>query len=230
MNHIYAIGDIHGRDHLLERMYARILTDPYRSETTGTIIHIGDYIDGGPDSDSVIDRVMKGLDGFTNIALMGNHEALLLECLTTDDRDVWWNWISNGGDKTLEAFGVSTRFGGYDPSALAEALGPDRIAWLQQLPLYHIADQYLFVHAGIAPGVSLEKQKRKDMLWIRSRFLESDMDHGYTVVHGHTQTYAPELLPNRIGIDTGAARPKTLTAVVLGKGQAPRFMQVSEDG
>lgn len=229
MNQIYAIGDIHGRDHLLERMYDRIATDPYRVATSGTplIVHIGDYIDGGPHSDRVIDRVMRGISGFQNIALMGNHEALLLECLETDDRDVWWNWISNGGYRTLESFGVSTRFGGYDPTVLADALGQERIKWLKQLPLYHISDQYLFVHAGIVPSVPLHEQKPKDMLWIRSRFLDSKVDHGYTVVHGHTQTHEPELLSNRIGIDTGAARPKTLTAVALFENHAPRFLQVS---
>lgn len=232
MKQIYAIGDIHGRDHLLERMYARINTDPHRPETDQTpiIIHIGDYIDGGPQSDKVIDRVMRGMAGFESIALLGNHEALLLECLETDDRDVWWNWISNGGDKTLEALGVSTRFGGYDPKALAEALGQERVEWLRHLPLYHVAGPYLFVHAGIVPEVSLEEQKRKDMLWIRSRFLESNVDHGYIVVHGHTQTHEPELLSNRIGIDTGAARPKTLTTVALASDRLPRFIQVSEHG
>lgn len=229
MKQIYAIGDIHGRDHLLERMYDRIKTDPYRSKISETpiIIHIGDYVDGGPNSDKVIDRVMRGIVGFENIALMGNHEDLLLKCLDTDDRDVWWNWISNGGDRTLEALGVSTRFGGYDPKALSEALGQKRIEWLKQLPLYHFNGRYLFVHAGIVPGIQLSEQKPKDMLWIRSRFLESDVDHGYTVVHGHTQTHEPELLPNRIGIDTGAARPKTLTAVALFEGEQPRFLQVS---
>jgi len=229
MKYIYAIGDIHGRDHLLEKMYLRIETDPYRPAEAGKpiVIHIGDYIDGCPNSDRVLDLVMKGSLHFDSIALLGNHEALMLNCLDTDDRDVWWNWISNGGDKTLEAFGVSNRFGGYNPKDLSDALGPERIHWLQNLPLYHIADPYLFVHAGIVPDRPLDEQKKKDLLWIRSRFLESDVKHPYIVVHGHTQTENPELLPNRIGIDTGAARPKTLTAVVLDSLSEPRFIGVS---
>ena len=230
MRTIYAIGDIHGRDSLLERLYARIEHDPLRPAGADKplAVHLGDYIDGGPQSDKVLDRVMKGSPRFDSIALLGNHEALMLACLETDERDVWWNWISNGGDRTLAALKVSTR-SGYDRRALAEALGEARIAWLRSLPIYHIEEPYLFVHAGIVPGVPLERQAAKDMLWIRTRFLESDADHGYIVVHGHTQTAQPELRRNRIGVDTGQARPKTLTAVALHTTQMPRFLSVSEN-
>lgn len=229
MTQIYAVGDIHGRDHLLKRIHNWIAIDPYRvSNDKPTVIHLGDYIDGGPDSHLVIDRIMTRRKEFDTIALLGNHEDMMLACLETDDRDVWWNWISNGGDRTLEALGVSFRFGGYDPRALRDALGAKRIEWLKSLPLYHISPPYLFVHAGIVPSVPLAEQKRKDMLWIRSRFLDSEADHGFVVVHGHTQTEKPEVKPNRICIDTGAARPKTLTAVALKPNGDPRFLQVSE--
>jgi serine/threonine protein phosphatase 1 len=230
MTYIYAIGDIHGRDYLLEKMYLRIQDDPYRPDKSERpiVVHIGDYIDGGPNSSKVLDIVMKGSPNFDSISLLGNHEALMLDCLNTDNRDVWWNWISNGGDKTLESLGISNRFGGYNPKDLSDALGEKRIKWLQNLPLYHISAPYLFVHAGIVPNRPLAKQKKKDMLWIRSRFLESSVTHPYVIVHGHTQTELPELLPNRIGIDTGAARPKTLTAVVLDNSRKPRFISVSQ--
>jgi serine/threonine protein phosphatase 1 len=180
MRYTYAIGDIHGRENLLERLHARIETDPYRPIDAGRplVVHLGDYIDGGPDSDKVLDRIMRGSPHFDSIALLGNHEALMLDCLDSDDRDVWWNWLSNGGDRTLDALGVSTRMGGYDPQALAGALGEKRIAWLRSLPTHYIAGRYLFVHAGIVPGLALERQATKDMLWIRSRFLESQEDHG----------------------------------------------------
>ena len=111
----------------------------------------------------------------------------MLACLETDERDVWWNWISNGGHTTLDALGISNRFGGYEPRHLADALGPERIEWLRKRPLYYIDGDYLFVHAGIAPSVPLTQQKRDDMLWIRTRFLESTLRHDYIVVHGHTQ-------------------------------------------
>lgn len=228
MTYIYAIGDIHGRDHLLEKIYIRIETDPYRLAEWGKplVIHLGDYIDGGPDSRDVLDRIMKGSLHFDSLALLGNHEDLMLACLETDDRDVWWNWLSNGGHKTLESFGLSTRFG-YDPRALKEALGDKRIHWLRSLPLYHETSHYIFVHAGIVPEIPMAMQHRKDLLWIRSRFLESQKDHGKLIIHGHTQTIDPELKANRIGIDTGEMRPKTLTAVALFPGQSPRFLQVS---
>jgi serine/threonine protein phosphatase 1 len=227
----YAIGDIHGRDTLLERLHTRIVHDPRRPAASPkpTVVRLGDYIDGGPASPDVIDRVMRGSDDFDTVALLGNHETLMLECLNTDDRDVWWNWISNGGEKTLEALKIPTRTHGFDPRALGEALGVNRVEWLRSLPISHIIDRYLFIHAGIVPGVPLAEQQKKDMLWIRSRFLESDADHGYIVVHGHTQTVTPELKSNRIGIDTGEARPKTLTAVALDGSAPPRFLSVSED-
>lgn len=227
----YAIGDIHGRDALLERLHARIIHDPHRSNSDEkpTIVHLGDYIDGGPASPGVIDRLMRGALEFKTIALLGNHETLMLDCLTTDDRDTWWNWISNGGEKTLEALHVPIRTHGFNPRALEEALGVQRIEWLRTLPISYATDRYLFVHAGIVPGVPLDEQQKKDMLWIRSRFLDSDVDHGYIVVHGHTQTIKPEVKSNRIGIDTGEARPKTLTAVALDGTSPPRFLSVSED-
>lgn len=229
MQAIYAIGDIHGRHNLLEKMYLRIENDPYRINQSEKpiVIHIGDYIDGGPDSDKVLDTIIKGRTSFKSISLLGNHEALMLACLDTDDRDVWWSWISNGGDKTLDSLGVSMRFGGYNPKELRDALGENRITWLLALPLYYVMKPYLFVHAGIVPGRSIEQQKRKDLLWIRSRFLNSEEQHDYIVVHGHTQVEEPECLHNRINIDTGQARPKKLTAVVFETTKDPRFISVT---
>ena len=151
----------------------------------------------------------------------------MLDCLETDDRQVWHNWLSNGGEETLKSLGVSLRFGGYDPRQLAEALGPRRIEWLRSLPLFHVTEDYLFVHAGIVPGVPLEEQQEKDMLWIRGRFLENDTDHGRLVIHGHTPTDEPECRQNRIGIDTGAASSGKLTAVVLSNTEKPRFLNAT---
>ncbi len=117
--------------------------------------------------------------------------------------------------------------GQYDPLALAKALGPERLQWLEGLKLYHQAGGYLFVHAGIVPGRPLEEQEEKDLLWIRRAFLESTVDHGVWVVHGHTPSEQPELKMNRIGIDTGATWYGNLTAVVLGEPTGPRFLTVS---
>jgi len=170
---------------------------------------------------------MRGLEGLDVICLKGNHEDMMLACLGSGDRQVWWPWISNGGDETLESLGISLRFGGYHPDCLAKELGKHRVDWLNALPLYHSFGRYFFVHAGIAPGKPVGEQQEKDMLWIRDRFLKSDDDHGYIVIHGHTPTREPEIRRNRIGIDTGAVLYGQLTAVVLGEANGPRFLYVT---
>lgn len=224
----YAIGDIHGRDDLLELMHQRIAGHRQMNfaDRGATLVHVGDYIDRGPDSRAVIDRLMRGVAGFETVCLKGNHEDMMLACLETDDRDVWWAWLSNAGEATLASFSISNRYGGYDPKDLVEALGDDRITWLQSLPLYHVIGNYLVVHAGIVPGRSIEQQEPKDLLWIRSRFLDSEEDHGYRVIHGHTPSDEPVVRPNRIGIDTGATSNGRLTAVILDGDNEPEFLTV----
>ena len=222
----YAIGDVHGRDDLLGDLHASIQSHHkfFYADRSAVVIHIGDYVDGGANSVGVIDRLMRGLTEFSVVCLKGNHEALMLDCLDTDNRDVWHAWLSNGGETTLDSLGVSLRFGGYDPKILAEALGSARISWLRSLPLYHATDTHLFVHAGIVPGVPINEQLEKDMLWIRSRFLESNQDHGRLVIHGHTPTDEPDIRNNRIGIDTGATSNGKLTAIVLNDRETPKFL------
>ena len=224
----YAVGDIHGRDDLLEKMHARILADHRKrhGDAAATIVYVGDYIDRGPDGVAVIDRLMRGLDGFDLVCLKGNHEAMMLSCTETKDHRVWLNWLSNGGDTIIRKLGLDIRFGKFDPQQLVEGLGAERMAWLQALPVHHKTPDYLFVHAGIAPGVPIEEQKEKDLLWIRGAFLNSDVDHGVVVVHGHTPAEEPEIRPNRVGIDTGAFLTGRLTAVVLGEQEGPRFLTV----
>lgn len=222
----YAIGDVHGRDDLLEILHQRINTfhqTKYEGRAA-TIVHVGDYIDGGANSVGVIDRLMGGLAGFETICLKGNHEDLLLTCLETDNRQAWYTWLGNGGDETLASLGVSFRFGGYDPAQLNEALGRKRISWLRSLPLYHCTDHYLFVHAGIVPETPIEEQEERHLIWIRSRFLDYEGDHGRRVVHGHTPTDLPVVRPNRIGIDTGATSNGKLTAAVLDGAKEPQFL------
>lgn len=230
MKHIlYAVGDIHGREDLLEQLHEHIKNFHalQYGDAEAEIIHVGDYIDGGAHSIQVIDRLMRGVDGFAVTCLLGNHEAMLLECTRTDNRQAWYTWLSNGGDETLASLGVSLRFGGYDPDAVCEALGEARLAWLQSLPLYRRVGPYLFVHAGIAPGVPLAQQHAKDMLWIRGRFLDSDADHGAIVVHGHTPGDDPVVKPNRICLDTGATSNGILTAAVLDGLAPPVFLRAT---
>ncbi|WP_167767004.1 metallophosphoesterase [Jannaschia formosa] len=224
---IYAVGDVHGRDDLLGELHG-IIRDHHAARQDGReglVVHVGDYVDRGPASAAVLDRVMAGVAGMESVCLMGNHEAMMLACTRTWDWQPWEVWRSNGGDATLDSLGVEVRFRQYDPEALCVALGPARLAWLRALPLSHIEGDYLFVHAGIAPGVPLEAQEARDLLWIRDRFLDSDADHGRIVVHGHTPGEAPVVRPNRIGLDTGAPVRGVLTAAVLDGSHPPAFLQ-----
>ncbi len=231
MNIHYAIGDVHGRDDLLEALLARIVaTHKHRhGNAPGVLVYVGDYIDRGASSAQVVDRVMTPVPGFETVCLKGNHEDLMLACLDTDERHAWSPWLANGGGETLESLGISPRTGRYEPLLLARALGDDRVAWLRALKLTYQAGPYLFVHAGILPGRPLAEQHEKDLLWIRNRFLDSDADHGFIVVHGHTPSKEPELLRNRINVDTGATFNGQLTAVALGESEGPRFLTVTGD-
>jgi serine/threonine protein phosphatase 1 len=223
----YAIGDVHGRDDLLAMLHARIeAVHRLRHEgKPGVIVYVGDYIDRGAKSAQVIDRVMRGVPGFTSVCLKGNHEQLMMDCLDTDDPTVWTNWLDNGGWETMDSLGLAEESAG-DSLALAKALGSGRLQWLDALKLTYQAGPYLFVHAGIVPGRPLTQQKEKDLIWIRDHFLDSEEDHGFIVVHGHTPSEMPELKANRINVDTGASFYGQLTAVALGGDDGPHFMTI----
>ena len=214
---IYAIGDIHGQFQLLEILLERINSYHFRKnpQANADILFLGDYIDRGLDSKKVIDTVRAGSKEFGYICLKGNHEALMLECLQSDDRNVWHTWIRNGGDATLRSFGYSVALSGYDHKALRTLIDEDRFTWLNSLELSYMHDDILFVHAGIEPEVPLSDQTERALLWIRNKFLNFEGDHGFGVVHGHTPNDAPIIKRNRIGIDTDAGSGKELTALVI---------------
>ncbi len=228
---VYAVGDIHGRVDLLDRLQALIRLDRLKHHRgrPATIVYLGDYVDRGPDSDQVIDCLMGGLEGFETVCLMGNHEDMMLDCLDTNDSTVWSRWLGNGGVETMAAFGINLlTLRGRGPVTgddLRGVLGDAREEWLRGLRLSYEVPGYIFVHAGIVPGVPLPAQKRKDLLWIREAFLNSDADHGAVVVHGHTISDQPHVLENRIGLDTGAFLTGVLSAAVLAPGEAPRIIQ-----
>ncbi len=220
---VYAIGDIHGRSDLLTDIHARIADDPERGNTDRrVIVYLGDYVDRGSNSAGVIDLVMSDKPaGFEKVALLGNHERLMMDFL--DDIARGPLWLRNGGDMTLRSYSVNPGPGPYlDPGKLTEmqtALRtrlPERhLEFLKQLHLMHQEGDYLFVHAGIRPGVALDQQVEEDVIWIRDLFLRSAADHGKVVVHGHTILPQPEIQPNRIGIDTGAYYTGHLTCLAL---------------
>ena len=220
---IYAIGDIHGRLDLLLRLHELIAADANRAhQGRRVLVYIGDYIDRGPNSAGVIDLLLdRPVPGFEIVHLLGNHEDTLLQF--PDDMTVGPSWLRYGGVQTLASYFIDVSQGSWrDERELRRLQGEIRrrvprrhVEFLRNLPLTHVEGDYLFVHAGIRPGIPLARQERDDLLWIRDEFLHSTEDHGKIVVHGHTISEAPDQQPNRIGIDTGAFHTDRLTCVVL---------------
>lgn len=231
---IYAIGDIHGELPLLEELLDEIRWDAHRqSSDDHKIVFIGDYVDRGLHSRGVIDLVMAGIEGFETICLRGNHEQMFLDFLEdpTLERAESLRKDFVGGTETLLSYGlnlddlIETLKSEDSVDSALRAVPQGHIDWMNQLVHWHFEDGYMFVHAGIRPGIHLEAQRERDVLWIRSDFIESELDHGRVIVHGHTTSREPEFKTNRINVDTGACLFGTMTAVAL-ETFAPRFIQV----
>jgi len=221
---LYAVGDIHGRTDLLDRMIGLIDKDRQGHKAETIIVFLGDYIDRGPNSKGVVSRLLEGLPADVKpVFLKGNHEDFLLTFL--DQPGIGLNWLHNGGDRALLSYGMSIEQIGrafWDEDGLAEAgalfrsmLPSSHEEFYRLLRLSFRAGDYFFVHAGVRPGVALEAQQEEDLLWIRKDFLTHRGDFGAVVVHGHTPARAPENLENRIGVDTLAYHSGKLTAVGL---------------
>lgn len=218
---VYAIGDIHGRldllRALLERIGAHARTLP--AGVRPRLVLLGDYIDRGPDSRGVLDLLAAPpSEGFERVCLKGNHEDFLLDFLEHPGGGLVW--LSNGGLETLASYGVPTTAAGPAmlpalASALRAAMPLEHRRFLAELDLLHVCGDYLFVHAGLDPRRPLHQQGAGTLLWIREPFLSSEADFGYTVVHGHSISYEPDVRRNRIGIDTGAFATGRLTCLVL---------------
>ena len=215
---VYAVGDLHGRLDLLCEIEERILEDAAAREAARkVVVYLGDYVDRGPDSSGVLDHLTAApLKNFESVYLMGNHEAMMLEFLRAGDVAAL-TWFMNGADETLASYGVDT-------AALRDALPPDHLAFYRGLRLSHEEGDYLFVHAGIRPGRTIEEQDPEDLIWIREPFLNNRDPLGCVVVHGHSPAPVPVERSNRIGLDTGAVYGGVLTAVAL-EGSARRFLE-----
>jgi serine/threonine protein phosphatase 1 len=232
---VYAIGDIHGRLDLLDQVHQCIADDAMqRTASRRQVVYLGDYVSRGPDSAGVVDRVREWLPaGFERITLKGNHEDLLLRFLD-GEIDTGRHWLDYGGLEAMSAYGVviTDREARDDASVialgkqLAERLPASHLEFFRALQISHSAGDYLFVHGGVRPGVPLPEQRDRDCLWIRKTFLNSNADHGATVVHGHSISDQPEIRHNRIGIDTGAYRSNVLTCLVL-DGETRSFLQTA---
>jgi serine/threonine protein phosphatase 1 len=219
---IYAIGDVHGRADLLDDLYGQILADAeLHRAVQPVIVHLGDYVDRGPESSQVLDRLTQPPPaGIERVVLKGNHEVMTEGFL--DDAANGPAWFAAGGLQTLLSYGINVvklpRSEEEYEALRAEfdRVLPDRHrALMRGLPVVHREGHYYFVHAGIKPGVPLDRQSEEHQLWIRGEFLNSRADHGAVVVHGHSVSFGVESLGNRIGIDTGAYATGCLTALVL---------------
>jgi serine/threonine protein phosphatase 1 len=217
---IYAIGDIHGRADLLSELFTRIDDDLGARPIADSIqVFLGDYIDRGPNSRRVIDLLIARLRRRHVLFLKGNHEDCALRFL--NDPTVLPTWQSIGGVHTLISYGVMpTRSN--DPesqqkvlTALREAMPDSHHRFIGGLALSFTCGDFFFVHAGVRPGIPLQRQSQGDLLWIRDDFLLHEDDFGMVVVHGHTPLYKPDIRSNRINIDTGAYATGQLTCLVL---------------
>ncbi len=221
---LYAIGDVHGRADLLAEMHLRIARDlRQRPAADWRVIHVGDYIDRGPESARALSLLIDYARGGRAEFLLGNHDQFMLDFLLDPERAEFDLWMMNGGGATLESFGVGDALFGYDADPGARqalrdrlvAAMPGMVDFLRGLAGMVRHGDYAFVHAGVRPGVPLERQTLHDLVWIREPFLSATGDLGAVIVHGHTPMRAVDVQPNRIGIDTGAVFGGPLSCLVL---------------
>ena len=227
---VYAVGDIHGRLDLLDDLLARIEADNQSRAPAETIlIFLGDLIDRGPSSAQVIERLRTYTrPRVRTVFLSGNHEEVLLRLLRGESQYLA-DWLRFGGAECARSYGIKpASIARMEPSRAVRLLS-ERVPASHKKFLESFIDtiqigSYLFVHAGIRPGVELGDQSQVDLRWIRGPFLECESDHGFVVVHGHTISDEVQVRTNRIGIDTGAYRTGVLSALVL-EGTERGFLQ-----
>ena len=211
---IYAIGDTHGQYEQLQAIHALIADDLNQAPArTALIVHLGDYIDRGPRSADCLQLLASrsSIAGADCHNLMGNHEQMLLDALSKPGEAPLW--LANGGDATLSSWGIDP---GSDPATWRDLIPPRHLEFLLSLVPTLVVGPYLFVHAGVRPGIRLPMQSLVDLLWIRDEFLDWNATMlpdapNLRIVHGHTPRPEPELRPNRLGIDTNAGRGGKLT-------------------
>jgi serine/threonine protein phosphatase 1 len=217
---VYAVGDIHGRLDLLDKLLARIHNDiALRPTARSVYVFLGDYIDRGPSSRETIDRLIEHGKTHETVFLKGNHELIALKCLT--DQKLFDQWLRLGGLETLISYGVPPGIlANGKPivrlqSAFHSALPETHFRFFRDLQNSFVCGDFFFAHAGVKPNVELSHQKESDLLWIRGEFLFSNCDFGKIVIHGHTPTREIEVELNRINIDTGAFATGRLTCLVM---------------
>ena len=226
---VYAIGDVHGCLDQLVELEALLAEDGRDFEGEKWLVTIGDHIDRGPDSRGVIEHVMGPAPvGFKRYSLLGNHEAMLLDFFENPAAHAYY--LEEGGLETLASYGLD-----FDVPLRSQAAARDKLAGFPQahadfiaaLPVYLSLPGWLFVHAGIRPGIPLAMQTDDDLLWIRAPFLTSQLTGGLRVVHGHTPVRDIVATPHRIDIDTHCFHTGKLSAVRVKPDGTTRFFSVT---
>jgi serine/threonine protein phosphatase 1 len=198
----FAVGDIHGNVARLEQLMDEI--KPAFNRAQDTLVFLGDYIDRGPDSKGVVDFILRLRKDLPHmVCLKGNHEAMLLDwVLNKSNYDLY---VYNGGAATIKNYSEEDEF----------KLPQEHLDFFTSLLLYYETEQYIFVHAGLKPGIPLEEQDPHDLVWLREEFILSPYDFGKLVIFGHTPLQRVFMAPNKIGIDTGAVYGGQLTCLEL---------------
>lgn len=231
----FAIGDVHGEADKLRQLHGAIVDRIAFEGRAAKIVHLGDYVDRGPDSRGVVDQVMAFEKRFDNdpavevVSLMGNHEQMMLDAYDADnavDGGMWW---AQGGAETATSYGARD-------TGWRDAVPKEHVSWMRRLPgmLFDRERKLVFVHAGIEPATFPQEEPRT-YLWTRSdRFFHQwqwpDREElkGLMVIHGHTpKSHDPEIYPHRINVDTGAVFGGPLTAVMLKEGARPEFLRAT---
>ncbi len=229
---VYAIGDVHGCLALMTEIEAKIQEDAGDGYDSAVLLFLGDLVDRGPDSASVLDRLsFANCTGPTRVALFGNHEEMMLQFL--ENPTAKSSWLVHGGAETLASYGIYPDIKrGWDFSAkqwkflLAANVPEAHIDFMLKMPRSYQFGPYFASHAGINPDFSLADQTLRDLIW--SRPSDKPHEQEVTLVHGHTPVETPIICEQRINVDTGAFATGTLSAVCLAAGQAPRILQVKK--
>lgn len=232
---LYAIGDVHGRHDLLAAMHRRIESElEYAPASDWRIIHLGDYVDRGPDSKSVIDFLIEARKRDPrNIMLAGNHDIGMLEFLADGEPDGLF--MNYGGVQTAQSYGVDLLRDAHRPSK-ADAIARGHVALVKAMPRSHVDflqsltfsvgfGDFFFCHAGIRPGVALDHQNPQDLIWIRDAFHDHPGLFSKVIVHGHTPVPEAEVKANRVNVDTLAWKSGTLSVLAV-NGRDKRILTV----
>jgi serine/threonine protein phosphatase 1 len=221
---VYAIGDVHGRFDLFGRLIGQVARDNAARPPANTqVILLGNIIDQGPDAARMVKGCMQITASNDNlVVLKGNHEDMMADALS-GNLTVYSHWLHFGGRETLLSWGVAPDVANgpatrSNLATAAQAIGEEVVGWLRALPLFHKHGPYLFVHAGIRPGVAVDEQHPDDLMWIKDEFLNYQMPHDFIVIHGHSPVGDRSIVhSNRIGINTDAVRTGKLTALGIEK-------------